>query len=75
MANLSVHNVKSAGTVWILSEPCLVCFCGSVLVDIGEGRFGDVSVATSHAIVGRFVSFAEVCSRLGKADLRFARGS
>jgi hypothetical protein len=63
---------RSAGTVWILSELYLVCLCGSVLVDVGEGRFGDVSVATSHAIVGRFVNFAEVCSHLGKADQRFA---
>jgi hypothetical protein len=40
-----------------------------VLVDVREGRFGDVPVATSHAIVGRLINFAEVCGGLGKAPL------
>jgi hypothetical protein len=44
-----------------------VYLCGLVLVDVGEGRFGDNLVATSYAIVGRLVSFAEVCGGLGKA--------
>jgi hypothetical protein len=35
----------------------------------GEGRFEDVSVVIYHAIVGRFVNFAEVCSGLGKASI------
>jgi hypothetical protein len=47
--------------------PCVLY--GSMLVDVREGRFGDVPVATSHAIVGRLVSFAEVCGGLGKAPI------
>jgi hypothetical protein len=46
-----------------------VYLCGSVLVDVREGRFRDVPVATSHAIVRRLVNFAEVCGGLGKAPL------
>jgi hypothetical protein len=38
-----------------------------MLVDGGECEFRYVPVAVSHAIVGRFVDFAEVYSGLGKA--------
>jgi hypothetical protein len=47
-----------------------VYLCGLVLVNVREGRFRDDLVATSHAIVGRLVNFAEVCSGLGKALIK-----
>jgi hypothetical protein len=46
-----------------------LCLYGSVLVDVREGRFENVPMATFHAIVGRFVNFAEVCGGLGKAPI------
>ena len=55
--------------IWILIELCLVCLCDSVSVDVRKGCSGDVPVASSHAIVGRLVNFAEACSGLGKAPI------
>jgi hypothetical protein len=47
-----------------------VCFCGSVFVNVGEDRFRDVLVTTSHAIVGRLVNLAEICGGHGKAPIK-----
>jgi hypothetical protein len=41
-----------------------------VLVNVREGRFRDNLVATSYAIVGRLVSFTEVCSGLNKTLIK-----